>query len=621
MGILKKILPGLLVFALCLTGCGKQDNGLVDNSDGTNKNTSNVDFAENDEEMFTNRDKKSDYSQSSAVKIQLKDSTATASSDAVEISGTTIKITEEATYIIEGSLNDGMIVVDAPESAKLQIVLNGVKITSKSSAPLYIKEADKVVVTLADGTENSFENAGEFIAIDDNNIDGAVFSKQDLSFNGKGSLTVTSPAGHGIVCKDDLVFTGGTYTICSSGHAIDANDSVRAINTTINADSGKDGIHVENNDDTALGFVYISSGTYTMEAEGDGISAGSYIQINNGTFDITAGGGSENGTKKNSGNYGDFMGGNPPGGMGGERPPRPGNRTYEQSTTVDTEGSSMKAIKSTSDMLISGGTFKINSADDAIHSNASMYIKNAVLEAATGDDGIHAEDTLEITGGTMHISESYEGLEALHIKVSGGEITLTASDDGLNAAGGTDQSGFGGRDDAAFNGGDMGNRQESKGNRPGAIGGHPGGMSAGNGSIILSGGMLNITASGDGIDANGTLEITGGYITICGPTKGDTATLDFDKTATISGGTFIGTGASGMAQTFSDSKQGVIAVNVGTAMAANTEIILKDASGKTVLTHKPALDFSLVIISSPDIEKGETYTITVGTQTKEFQAS
>ena len=204
MGILKKILPGLLVFALCLTGCGKQDNGLVDNSDGTNKNTSNVDFAENDEEMFTNRDKKSDYSQSSAVKIQLKDSTATASSDAVEISGTTIKITEEATYIIEGSLNDGMIVVDAPESAKLQIVLNGVKITSKSSAPLYIKEADKVVVTLADGTENSFENAGEFIAIDDNNIDGAVFSKQDLSFNGKGSLTVTSPAGHGIVCKDDL---------------------------------------------------------------------------------------------------------------------------------------------------------------------------------------------------------------------------------------------------------------------------------------------------------------------------------------------------------------------------------------------------------------------------------
>ena len=634
MGFLKKIIPGLLILALCLAGCGKQENAPIDNSEGANKNTSNVDFAENDEEMFTNRDKKSDYSQSSAVKIQLQDSTATASSNAVEISGATIKITQEATYIIEGNLKDGMIVVDAPETAKLQIVLKGAKITSKSSAPLYIKEADKVVVTLADGTENAFENGGEFVAIDDNNIDGAVFSKQDLSFNGTGSLTVTSPAGHGIVCNDDLVFTGGTYTICSSGHAIDANDSVRAVNTTIISDSGKDGIHVENNDDVALGFVYISSGTYTMEAEGDGISAGSYVQINNGTFDITAGGGSENGTKKNSGNYGDFMGGNPPGGMGGERPQRPGNRTYEQSTTVDTEGTSMKAIKSTSDMLISGGTFKINSADDAIHSNASMYIKNAVVEAATGDDGIHAEDTLEITGGTVHISESYEGLEALHIKVSGGEITLTASDDGLNAAGGTDQSGFGGRDDEAFNGGAMGTppdamegrpdamegRPGAMEGRPGAMGGPPGGMSTGNGSIILSGGTFNITASGDGIDANGTLEITGGYITICGPTRGDTATLDFDKTATISGATFIGTGATGMAQTFSDSEQGVIAVNMGSTIAANTEIILKDASGKTILTHEPALEYAMVILSSPDMKKGDTYTITVGTQIKEVQA-
>ena len=157
------------------------------------------------------------------------------------------------------------------------------------------------------------------------------------------------------------------------------------------------------------------------------------------------------------------------------------------------------------------------------------------------------------------------------------------------------------------------------GGKPGGMGGK-GGMSANSdGSIKISDGALYINSSGDGIDANGTLEIGGGYTVVTGPTHGDTATLDYDKTGIITGGTFIGTGATGMAQSFSDSEQGVLAINVGN-QSAKTNIILKDSKGKTIIEHTPELDFSLVILSSPEIEKGETYTVTIGSQSDEIIA-
>ena len=142
-----------------------------------------------------------------------------------------------------------------------------------------------------------------------------------------------------------------------------------------------------------------------------------------------------------------------------------------------------------------------------------------------------------------------------------------------------------------------------------------------NGSIKISSGTVYINSSGDGLDANGSLEISGGNITVVGPTQGDTATLDYDSSGIITGGTFIGTGASGgMAQSFSDSKQGVIAVSVGN-QSAGTEIIVKDSGGKTLITHKPELDFAVVIFSSPDVKKGKSYTITVGSESGEFEAN
>ena len=616
-----RLLALIIIMAMMTGACGidpgvNGDNLGKDDAEEDDNSAAPVDadFAQDMSDMFTDRDYRTEYDKSTV--IELKGDSATCISTAVRISGSTVTITDEGTYILSGALNDGMIIVDAEEKDKPQIVLNGVDITSRTSAALYILEADKVFVTLAEGTENTLSNGGSFESINENNIDGAVFSKQDLTFNGTGSLTVNSPVGHGIVAKDDLVFTGGEYAINSASHGLDANDSVRVMETLLTIAAGKDGIHAENTDDGTLGFVYIAGGTFDISAEGDGISAGAWAQIENGSFHVISGGGSENGEKQSSDAWGGFMGGGPggmggrPGGMGGnpgDMGGRPGSDSSAGVAETEDSSTSMKGIKAAADLLINGGTFFIDSADDAVHANASITVNSGSFEIATGDDGFHADDTLTITSGTINIAESYEGLEGLHILVSGGAITLMASDDGLNAAGGTDSSGFGGT-----HGNDMfGGR--------GRMGGMGGMSSNSDGSITITGGDLYVKASGDGMDANGTLEITGGMITVCGPTSGDTATLDYDVSGVISGGTFIGTGGSMMAQSLSSTTQGVWAASVGN-QAAGTQLILTDSDGNVIISCIPELPFAVVILSSPEIVKGESYTLMVGNVSGSLEA-
>ena len=602
------VIFSLIMVCSALSGCSESSSVISQTSNSSKAEVSDssdivstpddVDIITTDAEMFTERDKNSDYDEKECVRIELSGNTAKSDSDCVSISESTVTITKEGSYIISGSLEDGMIIVDAEDSAKIQLILSGADIQSNTSAALYIRNADKVFVTLADGTSNSLSNGGVFNQIDENSIDGAVFSKEDLTFNGSGNLTVTSPTAHAIVCKDDLVITGGKYTLECASHGVDANDSVR-ISDTVELDitSGKDGIHCENSDEASLGFVYISNGMINIDAQGDGISAGAYMLIENGSFDILSGGGSVNGSKESSDNYGGFGGG--PGGK------RPGD---EQVSQTEQDSTSMKAIKATDSIIINGGTFSIDSADDSIHSDKSVTIASGTFEIASGDDAIHAEETLDVSGGKIEITKSYEGLEALNINITNGDISLIARDDGLNAAGGTDSSGINGGRDGMFGG------------PGGGHGGMGGPMSSGNGSIIISGGTLYIQASGDGIDANGTLEITGGYTVVCGPSQGDTATLDYDVSGVITGGTFIGTGGAGMAQTFSSSSQGVVAIRTSN-QTADSEVTLKDKNGDTILSCTPKLPFAVVILSSPDIISGETYTVSVGTDSGEVVAS
>lgn len=592
----KSALVLLILIAMTLSACSNQADSKSSNDNAVSMISASAAVADDTETtdssgMFSSRDFENEYDESTSAVIQLNGDSATATSNAVRISGSTITIIDEGTYILSGTLNDGMIIVNSEKTDKTQLVLNGVDIHSETSAPIYILQSDKVFITTAPDSTNTLSNGGSFTAIDESNIDSVIFSKEDLTLNGAGTLVVTSPGGHGVVSKDSLTLTNGYYDINCASHALVSKDNVCIANANISIVSGKDGIHAENADDVDLGFVYIQDGMFTIAAQGDGISGSSYVQIEDGCFDIVAGGGSSNAALQASDSWGNFMGG------GRHRGKHSGSSRGGSAADSDTDSTSMKGVKATNLLLINNGEFVINAADDAVHSNSTVTLNGGTFEIASGDDAFHADETLTINAGNINVTESYEGLEGLHVNVAGGNIALVASDDGLNAAGGTDSSGVGGRD-GRF--------------------GH--GMSSSNGSITISGGNLYVNASGDGIDANGTLTISGGFTVVCGPTQGDTATLDYDTSAIITGGTFIGTGASGMAQTFSDSKQGVIAVNVG-SQSAGTPITLTDSGGKTVISHTPELSFAVVILSSPDILSGETYTITVGSATGEITAS
>ncbi len=589
----------LLAAAFLLCGCAAKEGGTesaadVDTSDASSavssEEPSSADTSASaampaEADMFTARELAADYDERSAVLITLENGTASSASSNVSVDGGRITIKEDGVYIVKGTLEDGQIAVDAPETAKPQIVLDGASVNCKADAALLVLSADKVFVTLAEGSENRLSNAEGFGGALYDGTDGAVFSRSDLSFVGTGSLAIDSPAGHGIVCKDDLVFTGGSFEITCAKTGCDANDSVRVTSASFSITSGGNGIRADNADDAAKGFVYIKDGSFTVTADGDGICASSTLQIKGGDFTVTTGGGSANASKEHTG------GGFPGGG-------RPFGREAE-STAEDSAAKSAKGLKATTALYVSGGSFALDCADDALHSNAAMEISGGSFDIKSGDDGMHADDSLNILGGTVNIAESYEGLEALELTVSGGEISVKATDDGLNAAGGVDQSGFGG----PMGGDAFGHRG------PGGQGGP--GQAGGGGSLTVAGGKLYIEASGDGMDANGTLSITGGEVTVCGPTVGDTATLDYDASGTVTGGTFIGTGGAGMAQSFGNGSQPVVAVRVGN-IPAGTALSLTDAEGKELLAASPALPYAVVILSAPTLTRGAEYTLTLG---------
>ena len=522
-------------------------------------------------DMFTERDLAGTYEESGAVYVTLSDDDITGETDGVVINGQTVTITAEGTYIFSGTLSEGQIVVDA-DNAKVQIVFDNVDITCASSAAVYVKSAEKVFVTPAEGSQNTLRNTDGYVAIDDNNIDAVIFSKSDLTLNGTGSLTIVSADGHGIVSKDDLKITGGTYDITAAGHALSGKDSVRIADGTFILTAEKDGIHAENADDEEKGYIYIADGDFTITSDGDGMDASNIVQIEDGTFDITAGGGAANSQKTHESDM--------PGGPGGRMPQngeKPDGENMPQDTTTDESGISTKGIKAGGGMYLNGGTYQIDSADDSIHSNANITIADGTYTLATGDDGVHADDALIVNGGTITVTESYEGLEGLTVTINDGTIDITASDDGINTAGE---------------------------------------------KMELNGGYIHILAGGDGVDSNGDLTINGGEIYIDGPSDNGNSAIDYGdrSSAYVNGGTLVAIGSSGMAEGMSDSsKQKVLMVKLGEQMEAGN-VVLTDSEGNVIVSYTALKTYDCVIISTAEVESGATYTLTTSGTTTEVTA-
>lgn len=517
------------------------------NSAGTNSSTdeSAEIYVPDSSNMFTNADKDATYDENASKSIVLSGDTAFTSSSEIAVSNGYITITSEGVYTVTGSGTNQTVVVDAAD-AKIRLVLSDVSIINSNFATLYIKNADKVFIILKG--DNKLSVSGEFVAIDENSVDGAIFAKDNITIQGDGSLTVAS-SKHGIVGKDDIKITGGTIDIDAASHGIQANDSVRIADAALSIVSGKDGVHVENTDDTSKGYFYFESGRADIMSAYDGIDTSSTVHITGGNISICAGGGS--------------------------------NKTV--SSSISTKG-----IKAQMDILIAEGTITVDSSDDCVHSNSSIEISGGELSLSSGDDGVHADNSLLVSGGTVIVSKSYEGLEAQNVNISGGKISVKASDDGINAAGGNDSSSIGGRPG-----------QNSFNTNAGSF-------------ILISGGEIYVDASGDGIDSNGNLTVSGGTTIVEGPSDSGNGALDYDGSATITGGTFVAIGASGMAMNFSSATQGSILLNFS-SQRAGTTISLSDAYGNEIISVVASKTYSSVLISSPDLKQGSSFSITAGT--------
>ena len=583
-----KIITLMMICAMAVTGCGKENTDTVATTTEAVKEVqlSSETVVSTGEgldvsTMFSDRDKEIGYDESTSVKIELDGTSIKCDSENVETDGTTATIKEEGTYILSGNLENGSIVVDAGKSDKIQLVFHSVEISCENSAPVYVKKADKVFITLATDTTNTLSTAKEF-AENEDNIDSVIFSKADLTLNGAGALKIESAYGHGIVSKDDLVITGGNYQIDAAGQGLSGNDSVRIANGEFAITSKKDGIHAENTEDTSLGFVYVAGGNFTITAEADGISASSIVQMDDGTFTLNTGGGSQNADTRGKDDFN---------GKWKMAEPDSGSDTAQTE-----ESTSAKAVKAGTDLIVNAGTFDMDSSDDAIHSNTNVFINGGNFQISTGDDGIHAAAQTVIHNGEITIRKSYEGIEGQSIDITGGTIEITASDDGMNAAGGNDQNNTDGRmgedifavDEDAY--------------------------------IRITGGTLHIDASGDGVDSNGALYVSGGETYVAGPTNDGNGALDYAGDAQITGGIFVAIGTSGMASNFgSNSTQGSMLVDLESSQAEGSEIELKDSEGNVLITYTGEKQYNSVLISCPQIEKGKSYTLVTGDVSSEIE--
>ena len=497
----------LLCALLALSGCGTQTSEEVSSSAEVtvSEETAAATVSAIDTTgLFSDRDLEGTYDESEAITIALNGDSASCDSDAVVIEESRITIGAEGVYLLSGTLNDGQIIVNAADTDKVQLVLAGADITSSTSAAIYALEADKVFVTLAEGTVNTLTNGGEYVDIDENSIDAVIFAKTDLTLNGSGSLTINAQAGHGVVSKDDLVITGGNYTITAASHGLSGKDSIAIAGGTFTITSGKDGIHAENADDLSLGTLYIADGAYTIASQGDAVSAQGALQIDGGTFDLYTGEGSASVDMTTSDDLGP-MGGGPRGEMG--------TQTEVTTTVTEEDTVSQKGIKSESTYAINGGVFTIDSADDCLHAGGAMTLAAGEFTLSSGDDTVHCDDALTIQSGTFTIPYCYEGIEGLSITIEDGTFDITSNDDGLNAAGGADSSGFGG----------FGGRQQDTF------------ASTSDSFITINGGTFTIVSSGDCIDSNGALTINGGTLDLTCNSNGNTA-LDCDGTYSNNGG-------------------------------------------------------------------------------------
>lgn len=558
----------LLISSQVLTGCNAENPavGPGDTAEAGNSEGQGSAQAAQQVEYYSEEDRNAGWDLSASTAITLNGTSAEVSGEGASSSGATVMIKSAGTYVLSGVLDDGQIVIDAGKNDIVRLVLNGASLASSTSAPIYSKQAEKTILILAEGTENSVTDAASYVyAEGEDEPDAAVFAKDDLTITGGGSLNVTGNFSNAIGTKDDLRITGGAITVTAANDGLRGRDGVAVLDGVFVIEAKNDGIKANNDTDGTKGFVVLDGGTYAITAGHDGVQAETGLTVNGGSFEIFTGGGSANAPVRQE----DFRGW----GRGNTQ------------TAAEEDSESMKGLKAGSQLTITDGNFNIDSEDDAVHSNGGILISGGTFEISTGDDGFHADDALVIDGGIIHIAASFEGLEGATVDINGGEITLKASDDGINAAGGSD------------------------GNMQGPMGGDRFGANSSY-YIRITAGTIELDAGGDGIDSNGSLYFEGGAVYVSGPEDNINGALDCEGSINVSGGVLVAAGSSGMVSLpDSTSTQPSVAVYYRTRQTPGSAISLRDQDGKTLVEFTPAKAYQSVIISAPGLEDGKAYAL------------
>lgn len=569
-----RVLPVLLAGALCagMFGCSstgaseaasvgsgsqealaESEGGATDSSVPVLDETA-YDFS------YSNRDVDASYDESSATKVALSGSSAIIDGAGAAIQNGVLTISEAGVYVLSGDLS-GSVVVEAPEDAKVQIVLANASIQSPDGPAIYVKQADKCFLTLADSSSNQVEDSAVYtLAEGQDEPDSAIFSKCDLTIQGSGSLSVSGNYLNAVKSKDDLVVSGGDIDVSAVDSGLVGRDKVGIAAGSIRISSGGDGVKSTNDEDASKGFITVDGGSLQIEAQGKGIKATSILRVAGGSVSV-----------------------------------------------VSTDDS----LHSNGDVHVIGGDLSLSSGDDGVHADSVLQIDGGDLLVSESCEGLEGQ-AIYLSDGTVRVVSSDDGLNAASSNESDGASDRFDLSDlqGSEPQGDDRPQGDEQRDGEPA--GAQGGEQPGGGQPGGGRGDmQVGGMDADSScAIVISGSYLVVDAQGDGIDSNGSLEVAGGTVLVSGPSDSANGSLDYGTTASISGGTVIACGSSGMAASFTEGTQAFAMANV--KGEAGSSIVLLDSNGNAVASFTAARSFDCVVVSSPLIGDGDSGLIVVG---------
>lgn len=467
-----------------------------------------------------------------------------------------VHITAGGTYVLKGS-GEGRVVVKAGETEAVTMLLSGLDLTCEAKETIYVKSASSAALVLLNGAENQIVSGradmGEY---DEEESSGAAIrAKCPLTITGSGSLNVSGYIKNAVTATGDLTVDSGSLT-------------VYAVN---------DGITSKEN-------IAILGGAFSVTTEHDAIQAGEALTVKSGMFDIFTGVGAAEADMKTGDS--DMMAGGPFRGPSAE-------------SSEDADTGSHKGLKAEEKITITGGTFALDTEDDAVHCNGDILISGGDFVITSGDDGIHGDDSLVISGGSIDIRYCFEGLEAPDLLITDGRIFIVAKDDGMNANGGSmmfDPS-----------------REASGGESDDPV-------------LRITGGTVYVDAGGDGLDSNGDLFIEGGEVYVSGPSTNWDSPIDYGEGSSeflITGGVVMAAGYSGMAECpdITEASQLCIFYVADTYFHEGAPVVLTDGQGNILAEYDFAHSYNCVLISLPELMIGEAYELHIGDTYAEIELS